>query len=94
MVSDLTECHKKIAGFENLLKINKRKLDLEIERNFELRKIISNKGNNMNVDYQKIVNNLTQTLTDREEELGSQKKLNKEFMSRINELEVLLAQNN
>lgn len=91
MRQEVSGLKTKIIELESLVKVNKRKLDAEVNRNFELRKMIENKGVSNNVDYQKIVNSLTQTLTDREAELQSQKKLNKQFMNRISELEAVLS---
>lgn len=91
LIKEVEESKKRINELENMIKINKRKLDVEIERSFELRKIIQNKASNSNADYQRIVNSLTQTLTDRDEELRQQKKLNKDFMNRIAQLEALLS---
>ena len=91
IVNESEKLKKRLNELENLLKVNMSKLDAEINRNFELRKIIEHKGVNTNTDYQKIVNSLTQTLTDREFELSSQKKLNKDFMNRISQLEALLS---
>lgn len=91
MRQEVSGLKTKIIELESLVKVNKRKLDAEVNRNFELRKTIENKGVSNNVDYQKIVNSLTQTLTDREAELQSQKKLNKQFMNRISELEAVLS---
>lgn len=91
ILKESEKLRKRLNELESLLKVNMSKLDAEINRNFELRKIIDHKGVSTNTDYQKIVNSLTQTLTDRELELSSQKKLNKDFMNRISQLEALLS---
>ena len=91
LVKEVEEAKQKIINYEKLIKINKRKLENEIERGFELRKLVQNKGSNSNADYQRIVNSLTQTLSEREEELSKQKSLNKDFMNRIAELETLIS---
>ena len=91
MRQEVSKLKTKIIELESLVKVNKRKLDAEVNRNFELRKMIEAKGASNNVDYHKIINSLTQTLTDREVELVSQKKLNKQFMNRISELEAVLS---
>ena len=91
VLKELEDTKQKVINSEKLLKINKRKLDSEIERNFELRKLLQNKGNISFTDYQRIVNSLTQTLSEREEELSKQKSLNKDFMNRIAQLEAMLA---
>ena len=87
LLKELEDTKQKVTNSEKLLKINKRKLDSEIERNFELRKLLQSKGSNSATDYQRIVNSLTQTLSEREEELSKQKSLNKDFMNRIAQLE-------
>ena len=91
ILKELEESKQKIENYERLIKINKKKLENEIERNFEMRKIIQKKGLGSNGDYQRIVNSLTQTLSDREEELFQQKSLNKAFMNRIAELEAMVS---
>jgi hypothetical protein len=90
LIKELEECKQKIQNYEKIIKANKNKLENEIERNFELRKLVQSKGMNSNADYQRIANCLTQTLTDREEELCKQKSLNKDFMKRIAELEAMI----
>ncbi|CAG9327629.1 unnamed protein product [Blepharisma stoltei] len=91
ILHDLKEAQENALNYEKLGKINKKKLEEEIERNFELRKILSKKSKAMtSLDYQKIINSLTVTVADREEELCQQKNISRELMNRVQELESIL----
>lgn len=91
LVKELEDFKQKAQNSEHFLKINKQKLEREMERNFELQRLLQNKGINSNSDFQRIVYCLTGKLSEQEEELASQKSLNKAFMNRIAELEAALS---
>lgn len=87
ILKELKLAQESATNYEKLGKINKKKLEEEIDRNFELRKVLSKKSKTMTaLDYQKIINSLTMSISDREEELSQQKNINRELMNRIQEL--------
>eukprot|EP00358_Blepharisma_japonicum_P000890 CAMPEP_0202951924 /NCGR_PEP_ID=MMETSP1395-20130829/34565_1 /ASSEMBLY_ACC=CAM_ASM_000871 /TAXON_ID=5961 /ORGANISM="Blepharisma japonicum, Strain Stock R1072" /LENGTH=138 /DNA_ID=CAMNT_0049660453 /DNA_START=1256 /DNA_END=1668 /DNA_ORIENTATION=+ len=87
VLSELKRSQDVASNFDQLLKLNRKRLEEEIERNNELRKIFTKTHTMSAFDYQKIINSLTQSLADREEELKQIKHLNRELLNRVSELE-------
>lgn len=87
LISDLTKDLKHTKdvslSYEQLIKSNKKRLDEEIARNSELRNILQKSHTMTAFDYQRIINSLTQTLTDRDEELSQLKILNRDLSQRL-----------
>ena len=85
---EMDSVKEKCKLLERLLEINKNKLDSEKRNNFEMRKTLETRQSKYsNSDFQRIINSMTQTITEREEELQTQKKINRELLSRVSQLE-------
>jgi hypothetical protein len=91
LTTDKEEAEAQMKLYLKLMESTERKLADETRRNEELRIMVSRRPRADSKEFSFIINSLTQTLTEREEELGAQKEINRTLMKRLSELQAAVA---